>query len=88
MKVSGHRRRPGVEDGHARSTLEKIGPFIGIRMPVHLAQAAGLNYNPCGGNGIRYEEVTTAHSACWCQWSLRTPPGPRRMLTPAMVVEI
>src|SRR5690242_17567471 len=30
----------------------------------------------------------TAHSACWCQCSSRTPPGPRRMLTPAMVVEI
>src|SRR5271166_6224896 len=30
----------------------------------------------------------TAHSACWCQWSSRTPPGPRRMLTPEIVVEI
>ncbi len=25
-----------------------------------------------------------AHSACWCQCSSRTPPGPRRMFTPAM----
>src|ERR1700720_2473548 len=32
--------------------------------------------------------VNTAHSACWCQWSSRTPPAPRRMFTPAIVVEI
>ncbi len=29
-----------------------------------------------------------AHSACLCQCSSRTPPGVRRMLTPAIVVEI
>src|SRR5208282_2146171 len=47
VKVCGHCRRPGVEGRHARGTLEKIGPFIGIRMPVHLSQAARLHLNPC-----------------------------------------
>ena len=57
MKVGGHRRRPGVEDRHPRATLEKIGPFIGIRMPVHLAQAARLHLNPCGRDRLRHDEV-------------------------------
>ena len=32
--------------------------------------------------------VITAHSACWCQWSSRTPPGPSRMLTPETASEM
>src|SRR5580658_4839236 len=40
MEVRGHRLRPGVEDGYASFSLQPVIPFVGVRMPMHLSQAA------------------------------------------------
>jgi len=45
------------EDGDARRAPDEEGPFVSVGVPVHFADAAGLDDDVCGGDGGGEGEV-------------------------------
>ena len=46
------------EDCDASSPTDEEGPLVGVRVPVHLADAVGLHYDMCGGDGLADGKIT------------------------------
>ena len=73
--VAGHVvKRPrgvgGGEDGDAGSAADEEGPFVGIGVPVHLADAVGFHCDVCGGDGLAEREVARVGDADLASWCL------------------
>ena len=50
IEIHRHRIRAGIEHRHLCFALDIILPFVGVRMPVHLANAARTNRHQRGRN--------------------------------------
>jgi hypothetical protein len=57
VEVRRHRLRAGSEHPHLRRAFDEVHPFVGIGVPVQLAQRAGARGDECRGDGFRNMEV-------------------------------
>src|SRR4029077_4621033 len=55
--VHGHGFRARIEHGHAALALDVILPLVGIRMPMHLANAPRRYGDHSGRHGGRHREI-------------------------------
>ncbi len=64
LEVLGHDLRTGVEHRHRALPGDVILPFVGIGMPMHLAQGAGMERHQRRGDGLRRLEIAAVGDAC------------------------
>ena len=57
IKVLGHRVWAGIEYRHFALTSDEVRPFIGVRMPMHLAHSAWMDNNVRCRDCLRCQEI-------------------------------